>query len=48
MMVEMILWSGQFDKKTAAGKDFLERAKTKRDSLIEEMTNKLRKEHLLK
>ena len=48
MMVEMIVWSGQFDKKTAAGQDFLNKAKKKREALITEVEKKLREEHLSK
>ena len=48
MMVEMIVWSGQFDKKTAAGQDFLSKAKKKREALISELEEKLKEEHLSK
>lgn len=47
-MIEMIVWSGQFDKKTAAGQDFLSEAKKKREALISEIEKKLREEHLSK
>jgi DNA-binding HxlR family transcriptional regulator len=46
MMVEIILWSGYFDKNTAAGKDFLKKAKTKKPELLSELTKKLKEEHL--
>jgi len=48
MMIEMIVWSGQFDKKTDAGQDFLSKAKKKREALISELEKKLREEHLSK
>ena len=48
MMIEMIVWSGQFDKKTAAGQDFLNQAKKKREALISGLEKKLREEHLMK
>jgi hypothetical protein len=46
MMVEMIVWSGDFDKKTVAGKDFVNRAKKKRQELLSELEKKLRESHL--
>lgn len=46
VMVDMILWSGTFDNQTAAGKDFLDKAKMKREVLISEIEKKLREEHL--
>jgi DNA-binding HxlR family transcriptional regulator len=46
MMVEMILWSGSFDGKTAAGKDFLKQAKNRKIELLFELNKKLREEHL--
>ncbi len=46
MMVEMILWSGQFDKDTAASQNFLMKAKEERELLIAELDQKLREEHL--
>lgn len=48
MMIEMIVWSGQFDAKTAAGQDFLIKAKNEREVLISELEKKLREEHLSK
>jgi DNA-binding HxlR family transcriptional regulator len=46
MMIEMILWSGYFDGKTAAGKDFLKQAKNNKIELLFEFNKKLREEHL--
>lgn len=46
VMIELIIWSGDFDKKTAAGKDFLNQAKKNRDSLLSEFAVKLKSEHL--
>lgn len=46
MMVDLILWSGSFDKETAAGEDFLAKAMKKREVLISEIEKKLREEHL--
>lgn len=46
MMIEIIVWSGQFDKNTAAGQDFLIRAKKKKETLISELEKKLREQHL--
>ncbi len=46
MMIEMIVWSGHFDKKTAAGRDFLYRANEKRQDLILEIEKSLRADHL--
>jgi DNA-binding HxlR family transcriptional regulator len=46
MMVEIILWSGYFDKDTAAGKDFLRKAKNKKTALLSELNKKLKREHL--
>lgn len=46
MMVDMIVWSGDFDRKTAAGRDFLRKAKKSRQELISEIGKKLRAEHL--
>lgn len=46
MLVEMIIWSGDFDTKTAAGKDFLKQAKKDKEKLIIELNKQLKKEHL--
>ncbi len=46
MMVEIIIWSGEFDKDTAAGQDFLTQAKENRTFLLSELTEKLEAEHL--
>lgn len=46
MLIEMIVWSGDFDNKTAAGKDFLKKAKKDREGLISELSKQLKKEHL--
>lgn len=46
MMVEMIVWSAEFDQETAADQDFIERGKYKRGSLIAEIQENLRAEHL--
>lgn len=48
MMIEMILWSGCFDKNTAAGVEFINKAKLKRSTLIKELTKTLRANHLKK
>lgn len=47
MMIEMIVWSSQFDKKTAAGQDFLDKALNHRSDLIKEIEKKSRAEHIL-
>lgn len=46
IMIDLILWSGTFDKKTAAGNDFLLKAKNNREALILEIEKKLMDEHL--
>jgi DNA-binding HxlR family transcriptional regulator len=46
IMIDIIVWSGEYDKKTAAGRDFLNKAINKRDDLIKEIEKKLRSEHL--
>ena len=46
IMVEIIVWSGVFDKDTAAGQDFLTQAKKNREALLSELTEKLKSEHL--
>ena len=46
LMIEMILWSGEFDLQTAAGKEFLNKAKNDRSVLISSIKQKLQREHL--
>lgn len=46
MLLEMIVWSGDFDTKTAAEKDFLKQAKKDKEKLILELNKQLKKEHL--
>ena len=46
IMIEIIVWSGEFDKKTAAGQDFLNKAINQRADLIKEIEKKLKSEHL--
>lgn len=46
VMIDMIVWAGQFDRNTAAGKEFLTRATENRSVVIDEIENKLKKEHL--
>lgn len=46
IMIEIIVWSGEFDKKTAAGQDFLNKAINHRADLIKEIEKKLKSEHL--
>jgi hypothetical protein len=45
-MVDIIVWSGLYDDKTEAGKDFLTRAAKNRDFLISSLKEQLEKEHL--
>lgn len=45
-MVDMISWSGEYDKETEAGKDFLDQAKHHRDDLLKSIREKLTEEHL--
>jgi DNA-binding HxlR family transcriptional regulator len=45
-MVDMISWSGVYDRGTEAGKDFLEQAKNHRETLLQSFREKLSKEHL--
>jgi len=45
-MVDMIVWSGEFDKETKAGRDFLTQAINNRDQLISSIKKRLDKEHL--
>jgi DNA-binding HxlR family transcriptional regulator len=46
MMIEMIIWSGTFDRETAAGDDFLELAKSNKTALLMNLTKKLTGTHL--
>jgi len=46
LMVEIIIWSGDFDKKTATGQDFLIQAVNNRESLLAELKTKLQSDHL--
>ncbi len=48
MLIEIILWSGQFDKNTDADKAFLQRGKTDREGLIKDIIRQLKKDHLSK
>lgn len=45
-MVDMISWSGVYDKDTEAGTDFLDQAKFHRESLLHAFRQKLTHEHL--
>lgn len=45
-MVDMISWSGEHDKETEAGADFLNQAKHHRDELLQSIREKLIREHL--
>jgi DNA-binding HxlR family transcriptional regulator len=44
-MLDLIAWSGKYDKRTAAPKPFLARIKRDRDALIAEITGKLSGEY---
>ena len=46
MMLEMITWSGTFDKETTTGKDFLQLAKNDKTALLLDLTKKLKATHL--
>ena len=46
-IVDMISWSGEYDKETEAGDAFLAQAKDGRDYLLKSIKDKLEKEHLL-
>ena len=46
MMIEIILWSGNFDDKTAADRAFLSKAKKNRPQFLSELTKNLKAEHL--
>ena len=45
-MVELILWSGDYDPDTEAGKEFLDQAKQNRAHLIQSIREELEREHL--
>ncbi len=45
-MIDMIVWSGFYDKHTEAGNDFIVQATKDRDNLIATIQEKLEKEHL--
>jgi DNA-binding HxlR family transcriptional regulator len=45
-MIDMIVWSGFYDKHTEAGNDFIVQATKDRDNLIATIQDKLEKEHL--
>jgi len=47
MMIEMISWSGEFDKETEADLNFLSQAKGNKEKLLTELRNKINFEHLL-
>jgi len=46
LMIDMIVWSGEFDKETEADRDFLTQAINNRDQLISSLKKRLDKEHL--
>ena len=46
MMIEMIIWSGTFDRETAAGDDFLELARSDKTALLMGLNKKLKATHL--
>jgi len=46
ILIDMIVWSGKFDKDTKAGKVFLAQATKNKDYLISSIREKLEKEHL--
>lgn len=46
VMVDLIVWSAQFDDKTAAAESFIQKAQREREALLEELKIKLEKEHL--
>ncbi len=47
LMIDMIVWSGTFDKHTAADKEFLRRATEQRSDLIQDIEQDLRRKHLI-
>ncbi len=46
MMIEIILWSGEFDSDTEADIEFLKKARLKGEEVVLELTDRLRSEHL--
>jgi len=46
LMIDMIIWSGEFDNETEAPEDFLVKANKSREQLISHLKEKLEKEHL--
>jgi len=46
LMIEIILWGGNFDDKTAADRAFLSKAKKNRPQFLSELTKNLKAEHL--
>lgn len=46
MMVEMILWSGQFDEQTDLPQEFELKATSNRQQLLSELNDSLRSSHL--
>ena len=47
LMVEMIIWSGQYDIASEVDKDFLKKTKSNREDLLSEITRKLHAEHIV-
>ena len=47
LMVEIIIWSGQYDIASKVDKDFLKKAKSNREDLLLEITRKLQSEHIV-
>ena len=45
-MVDLIIWSADFDRDSAVDKVFLQKAKADRPGLLLEIDEKLRKDHL--
>ena len=41
MLLEMIAWSAKYDRKTAAGEDFVRRVRRDRDGLVKELRSAL-------
>lgn len=46
MMLEMIIWGGEFDENTGATKEFLQQVKEDREGYLEKMRVKIIVEHL--
>ena len=47
LMVEIIIWSGQYDIASEVDKDFLKKTKTNREDLLSEIRRKLHAEHIV-